>query len=269
MAFLNVEFFSHVLGMDTSMNVLLPEKRNTCIPSPIDKKYPVLYLLHGHSDNQTSYMRKSLIEILTRESDLIVVMPNGYRGFYTDSFHGHKYFTYFTEELPTIIHNFFHASDKPEDTYISGLSMGGYGALKIGLTYPERFAAVSTMSALIVPEIDKGSNVFASSDMKENTINVFGSNLGASAESSLINLADKTIKDGKRLPRIYQFCGEQDMLFEENCRFAEFMKSKSLSSEYEFIHSEGNHNWFYWNKILPELLIKMGVIKNTEGMNLL
>ncbi|WP_010272544.1 alpha/beta hydrolase [Paenibacillus senegalensis] len=178
MALLQVNFFSYILGMDSSMTVLLPEKRQQPYQSNPNKKYPVLYLLHGHSDDHTSWQRKSLIELLVRDHDLIVVMPNAHRSFYTNGKHGHRYFDFFAHELPVVVGNFFPASDKREDNFIAGLSMGGYGALKLALNFPEKFAAVGSLSGAMSPidaliKADK-NGMFTVTDFTENFKNVFG-----------------------------------------------------------------------------------------------
>lgn len=147
MAFLTCDFFSYHLGMDVQMNVLLPEKRQEEPKPAPDAKYKVLYLLHGHSDDHSAYIRKSLIEVLVRRYDLAVVMPDAHRSGYANMIHGHRYYDYMTEDVMMQAPNFFPISTKPEDTYIAGLSMGGAGAMKIGLNNPGRFAGVGCMSA--------------------------------------------------------------------------------------------------------------------------
>lgn len=92
------------------------------------KKYPVLYLLHGHGDDQTGWIRKSMLELKVRDRELIVVMPTAHRGFYINGKHGYRYFDYLAKELPRAVGNFFHGSLERKDNYIAGLSMGGYGA---------------------------------------------------------------------------------------------------------------------------------------------
>ena len=121
MAFLTCDFFSYHLGMDVQMNVLLPEKRQEEPKPAPDAKYKVLYLLHGHSDDHSAYIRKSLIEVLVRRYDLAVVMPDAHRSGYANMIHGHRYYDYMTEDVMMQAPNFFPISTKPEDTYIAGL----------------------------------------------------------------------------------------------------------------------------------------------------
>ena len=83
--------------------------------------------------------------------NLIVIMPGAERSFYADMEHGYKYWTYISEELPSIMKSFFPISDKREDTFVAGLSMGGYGAMKLAFNHPERYAAAASLSSAVDP----------------------------------------------------------------------------------------------------------------------
>lgn len=131
MALLRCNFFSDVLGMSMSMTVILPQKTRNQIgmagAAPTDR-HPCLYLLHGLSDDDTIWSRRTSIERYVAPLGLAVIMPNVHRGFYTDMAHGYRYWTYISEEIPALAQSFFHISDRREDTFVAGLSMGGYGA---------------------------------------------------------------------------------------------------------------------------------------------
>lgn len=255
MALLNVEFFSGVLGMDTQMYVLLPEDRSAARAMPDSREHPVLYLLHGHSGDHSAYIRRSNIELLASELDLVVVMPNGHRGFYTDSGHGYQYFSFLAEELPTIVQNFFHVSSRREDSYVAGISMGGYGALKLALTYPERYTAAASLSGAVEPqELVSDKPAFAVADFNANIRGIFSS---SKEETRLERLAESAVASGKELPDIYQYCGEQDMLFESNLRFAHFMEKEYPADRFSFKTEEGIHNWEYWNRVMPDMLSRL------------
>src|SRR5690606_35149889 len=113
------------------------------------KKHPVLYLLHGLSDDDTIWLRRTSIERYVAGLGLAVVMPNVHRSFYADMAYGGQYWTFLTEELPRVAGDFFPLSDAREDNYVAGLSMGGYGAFKWALSYPERFAAAGSLSGVL------------------------------------------------------------------------------------------------------------------------
>lgn len=161
------------------MKVFLPEKRQQVPNLEPNKKYPVLYLLHGHSDDDTSWIRKSIIELLIREQDLIAVMPNGHRSFYTNGRESHRYFDYLVQELPVVAANFFPASIKREDTCIAGISMGGHGAFKAALTYPERYFAAASLSGALYPfdvvEASKKFQMFTVHDFEKQFKRIFES----------------------------------------------------------------------------------------------
>jgi S-formylglutathione hydrolase FrmB len=96
----------------------------------------VLYLLHGLSDDDTAWLRRTSIERYVSELGLAVVMPQVHRSFYSDELHGLRYWTFLSDELPQLVDSFFHVSTRREDTFVAGLSMGGYGALKWALRQP-------------------------------------------------------------------------------------------------------------------------------------
>ena len=150
MALLHVDFFSDVLGMCQQMDVILPEQTHGQIGMEGvrgEGKYPVLYLLHGMSDDHTIWQRRTSIERYASDYGIAVVMPTTQLGWYTDMHIGYKWWTYISKELPAICRSFFpYMSDKREDTFAAGLSMGGYGALKCGLLAPDTFGAVASLS---------------------------------------------------------------------------------------------------------------------------
>ena len=132
MALLHVNYFSEVLGLSTSMDVILPQPAKGQIGMgsvAVNGKLPVLYLLHGLSDDHTIWQRRTSIERYVADLPLAVVMPTVHRGFYTDAKQGYDYWTHISEEIPRIVKSFFPISDRREDTFAAGLSMGGYLSL--------------------------------------------------------------------------------------------------------------------------------------------
>ncbi|GAE28518.1 putative esterase [Halalkalibacter wakoensis JCM 9140] len=265
MALVNCNFFSYTLGMDYEMNVLLPEKRQQPHLANPNKKYPVLYLLHGHSDDHTSWLRKSLVELLVRDKDVIVVMPNAHRSFYTDSKHGHNYFQFLSKELPVVVSNFFPASNKREENFVAGISMGGYGAMKWALNCPEKFAAAGSLSGALSPyksllEADD-HNMFTVSDFKENFLNVFGGEKDfQGTENDLFYIAKKLDKEDEPKPYLYQSCGVSDPLYKYNVEYRDFIENETDCFNYTYHEDEGGHDWEYWNKVFPLMLKGFGII---------
>src|SRR5689334_21523460 len=123
-----VNFLSETLGMRSSIYVLLPQRQLSDVNKPKDHR--TLYLLHGHSDDHTAWMRFSSIEKHVEGLNLAVVMPAVHLSFYTDMVHGGKYWQFVSEEVPALVHNMFSLSTDRRDNFVAGLSMGGYGAFK-------------------------------------------------------------------------------------------------------------------------------------------
>ena len=251
MALLNVNFFSDVLGMSTSMNVILPEPGEE-----VKKPYPVLYLLHGMSDDHNAWCRFTSIERYARERGIAVVMPTTALGWYTDMVYGYDYFTFISSELPSICRTFFPGmSDKREDTFVAGLSMGGYGALKCAIKKPETFAAAGCLSgALDISTLFKDA-------MKSNEASVFENAFGslrklrADGNDPLLE-AEKLAASDLPKPRIFTWCGKQDFLYQNNRRAVR--KLKNLGFDVTDTWSAGDHQWFYWDREIQNVLDFLG-----------
>ena len=240
MALFHANFSSEVLRMQSSAEVILPER-----PDPA-RKLPVLYLLHGLSDDHTTWQRRTSIERYASAFDLAVVMPNGHRSFYTDMKYGKPFFTYMTEELPRLMEAFFPFSSRREDRFVAGLSMGGYGAFKIALNLPERYAAAASLSGVL----DIQSAWMRNSDFFPEVFDENIANPPDNVFASVEQLVTQT--SPARWPKLFQFCGTEDFLYEDNVKFRAFAKEKGLpvdSSE-----SAGGHSWDIWDAQIQKVL---------------
>lgn len=245
---------SKALGIRASVYVLLPE------PWELGKELlPTLYLLHGLSDDHTMWLRQTRIEQFASEYHMAVVMPAVNRSFYTDMAYGAKYFTFVSEELPRVMEAVFPLSHKREERFAAGLSMGGYGAMKLGLRLPEQYAAVASLSGAVEVEM-----LFAGGDhtiefMREAEA-IFGSESALNAsDDSLHVLAQKLIRSGAKAPRIYMACGESDFLYETNNDFYARYGEK-LNIEYH-THPDEAHTWSYWDARIGEVIPWLGLPK--------
>ena len=173
MAFLQVQFFSKSLDVASTVNVILPEpSQGIGMGSSEGKALPkVLYLLHGYSDDHSIWMRRTSVERYAARHNLAVIMPAVNHSFYTNEKQGERYWDYVSEELPQVMHKFFRLSDKPEDTFVAGLSMGGYGSLKMALNHPERFGAAASFSGCV----DMANMAHRAASMRKNVRRIFGS----------------------------------------------------------------------------------------------
>ncbi len=241
MAHLRCDIRSEALGMNTSVEVILPDEGKM-------KDAPVIYLLHGLSDNCTAWTRFTAIERYARQKGAAVVMPEVQRSFYADMALGPGYFTYVSRELPQLCAHFFGLSGRREKNFVMGLSMGGYGALKCALTNPKQYAGCASFSG--VTEIE-GRAARADERFGREFQAIFGPERKVPPEASLTKLLEK--RKAYQLPKFFITCGEQDGLFPENERFAEALEKKGAA--YSFNHWPGDHTWELWDKSV-ELAIK-------------
>ena len=248
MAFLECNFHSVVLQKAVSMNVVIPQFSQN---RPEERK--VMYLLHGLSDDASMWMRRTSIERYADRYDMIVIMPDGGRGFYTDAVNGSKYWTFLAEELPEIIRQFFNISPARENCFAAGLSMGGYGAIKLGLRCPEKFAAVAGLSSLVDLKLRYRATDTASwrSELRA----IFGSTAQlAPRGNDLFDLAEKLRISGKEMPEILSICGTEDFMIEDNRKFNRFMRKIEYPGFYSF-ERPGSHTWEFWDQYIQDVMV--------------
>ncbi|CDZ25043.1 esterase [[Clostridium] cellulosi] len=240
MAFFEGSIYSDALGISTSICVSLPYDTN----NKSDGKPPVLYLLHGLFDNHTAWVRNTNVDMLAKKYGFAVVMPNAGKSYYTDMKYGPKYFTYISEELPELCRRMFNVSEKREKTFVAGISMGGYGALKLGLRRPDIFGGCAGISAAadIKPRAADYKN---RPEMRA----VFGETGVAPEDDDLFLLAEK--QRGTKC-KILMHCGLSDTKLNENWELYKALLKNGFDVEY--IESEGAHDWTYWERILPQVM---------------
>ena len=252
MALLRCDFFSEVLEVGTSMTVLLPQAGEeqigissgpTARQTTAEDGFPVLYLLHGLSDDSTAWLRYTSIERYAAAHGLAVVLPQVQRSFYADEAHGERYFTFLSEELPGIVASFFRVSGRREDTFVAGLSMGGYGALKWALHQPERFAAAASLSGALDLEA-----VSQDEWRKPLVQRVFDGRVGPGDD--LFALLDAA--DVDTLPSLYVGCGAEDHLYEHNVRFVDAATAAGVDVHVDF--RAGEHEWGLWDATIQDVL---------------
>jgi S-formylglutathione hydrolase FrmB len=248
MAFLQIDHLPETVKVHSPLNIILPDP-GTMNGIPVrDRK--VLYLLHGLSDDASAWPRYTAIETYAKKFGLVVVMPSVGRSFYLDMPNGQKYFSYLTEELPQYLRDVFGIVPDREKTFIAGLSMGGYGALKAALTRPELYFAAGSFSGVLSmhgwnanpddPRMTEFSMLFG--DLSQ----LPGSNHDPS--TWIIN----NVKNSISCPELYISCGLQDELLPTNRYFLNTCKSQGVKVEYQ--EEEGIHDWFFWDKQILKFL---------------
>ncbi len=234
----HVQWFSNVLQKQVAMNVL--------IPSTGTPPFNTYYLLHGLSDDYSSWMRRTRIEVYAEQFEMIIVMPDGFRWFYTDNNEGPAAGKYIAEELPAFIERTFPARTDRAGRCIGGLSMGGYGALRAAFTYPHRYRSANSHSGALLA----GSKVYETSDMAERC-RIFGAD-PAGSKHDLIKLAENLKTSGLAAPRVLIDCGTDDKLQSDNLQFHQ--RLQSLKFDHEYAEYPGGHNWDYWDAHIRQAL---------------
>ncbi len=250
MAFIEMKFYSEALRQGVSVNVILPERTKTMIGmagrAPACCK--TLYLLHGLSDDHSIWMRRTSIERYAAHYGLAVVMPAVGRSWYTDTAYGEQYFTFVTDELPRVMRSYFKGmSERAEDNLIAGLSMGGYGAIKAALTYPERFGGCASLSgALNIADFTRPRDI-------AEWRGIFGYELESVAELAgtkhdVFYLAEQA----EKFPRMYLWCGTEDSLIGHSRDFHATLERLGAIHRYE--EGEGAHTWDRWDEHIKTAL---------------
>jgi len=226
MAKLLCNFISYTLKRAVDITVIIP---SVTIPESlgmgdppthVHEPYPVLYLLHGYGNNHATWTGYANVELYAEERQIAVVMLSAENKFYANHGGDDDYFTFVSEELPSFIQNTFPVSRRREDTYIAGLSMGGYGALIHGLSHPEKFQAIGTFSGAVIHQDEKAPQPMA--------------------------LLKKAVAEKKDLPKIYLACGNDDFLLKANHQFDDLMTELKVDHTSEFIDGYA-HEWRFWN----------------------
>ncbi len=244
---------SKLLGREMPYRVVTPKNYE----ANKNERFPVVYLLHGLTGHFDNWTDQSKLKEHAAGYDFVIVTPEGDNGWYTDSATqaSEKYESYIVEELiPEIDKNFRTLADR-ENRVVAGLSMGGYGSLKFGLKYPERFALVGSFSGALgaASWTDKvlGSNWKALTD---SIMSVYGAEGSRTRKENDIYqiVRDLTPEKAKSLPFIYLDCGTEDFLIGQNRDFAALLLEKKIP--HEFRQLPGRHDWVYWNRQVEEFL---------------
>ncbi len=250
MALLQINFFSQSLGTGTNMNVILPEIDVTHTrPEAWDGNTPlrVLYLLHGMSDDYSTWCRRTSIERYVAGKKLAVVMPNAANSFYSDELYGSKYWQFVSKELPEVIKSFFRISDRREDTFVAGLSMGSFGAAKLALNYPDKYCKAAMLSG--------GIFILEGAEEVQNAVRRIVGDMKNIKESinDLPYLADQLSKSGEQKPEFFAACGTKDFLYEQHRKMLPYL----IELGYKVTNHEEDgayHNWTFWDKAIQRVL---------------
>lgn len=260
MAYLKIDYFSEILNRAVQMGVILPEQDQTNeqlqgyknIPFRKDARLPVLYLLHGLTDNYSTWLRNTSIERYASERGIAVVMPEGYLGHYTDMAYGYDYGEYLTKEIPQVVQEFLPCiSTERKDTFAAGNSMGGYGALKWALACPEQFSSVALFSGAMYMGIDVLNDPLHFP--VRYWTDVFGDfRQFQGSRNDLAACARRAMGQGQNTTSIYMWIGIDDWLLRSNRQ----LKDELQRDGFPVIYNEtlGGHTWADWDREIKRYL---------------
>lgn len=257
MALIKANFISYILRREVHVDVILPSptipeslgmggKASHSRPAPL----PVLYLLHGMGNNETNWVRYTNVERYAEERQIAVVMPAGENQEYRNQPGpgGNRQFDFIAYELPEFVQANFPVSDRREDTYIAGLSMGSMGSLLHSFCHPERFRAVGSFSGPLmqIPKsMNEGGGLPDYAAMSQQEVRA--------QFSPDVARIEQAAGAGGLLPDYYVACGKKDFLFPAAVAFADHLKSLGLKVTVDFEKDYG-HEWYCWDENIAEFM---------------
>lgn len=233
MAFATIQYHSRSLQKASSLNVIFPD--DPAIPRP----WSVFYLLHGLSDDHTIWMRRTSIERHVAGLPLVVVMPDGGRGWYTNAKEGYRHEDDLIQDVVGLVDRTFPVKAERAGRCIGGLSMGGYGAVKVGFKHLDKFASVNSHSGAMaythgIAEVAK--------PLSPEFDRIFGEKPAGGPED-LFAIVERG--DHGLLPALRFDCGADDFLLGQNRAFRDHLVKLGVVHEYE--EFPGGHDWAYWD----------------------
>ena len=271
MALIQVNLFSESLMRTVPVNVILPVDKmvRPGTPRREEKPYQTLYLLHGVFGSYIDWVAGTRIQRYAEAHDLCVVMPSGDNAFYVDQPAGNNFYGEFIgRELVELTRKMFPLSRKREDTFIGGLSMGGYGAMRNGLKYSDTFGCIVALSSALHME--------EMAARTEDTGFMLGNKSYAEAcfgDLTKLLESDRNPKylvkqlkaHGKPFPKIYMACGDQDSLLPYNQAFADFLREQG--ADVTFVVGPGSHEWDFWDTYIQKGIQWLPTEDPSQGIN--
>lgn len=258
MALINTTFKSIALSRNVSFTAVLPvdnmdylNERNRSLKGP----YKTLYLLNGLYGDCTEWLTHTDIKRIAERNNLAVIMPSGENSFYRNHIEDNRLFsTYIGVELVDITRDMFNLSNKKEDTFIGGYSMGGYGALYNGFKYNNRFSKIIALSPALILENKFDKDNKSSFKYNQNFFEwCFGSSQNiVKTEANPEVLLNNLIDNNEFIPDIYLACGEDDDLIGSCRKFKGFLDDSHIDFRYN--EGKGGHEWDYWNGLMDDII---------------
>ncbi len=257
MAIMDVNFYSKCLMRSVTYRAIVPIEGVVTTGEKAGGRgtLKTLYLLHGIMGNYTNWTYFARGVQLAEKFQITIIMPSGDNSFYVDNENNLSFYgEYIGRELVEETRKLLPLSDKKEDTFIAGLSMGGYGALRNGLKYSDTFGAMAGLSsAFPVAYVSEPDDPVVPFKRKSYFESIFGdlSKLQGS-DKDIEALVNNILKEGKKPPRLFIACGTEDNLIKYSRKFRDFLKDREV--EHTYYESKGGHDWIFWDEYLEKVL---------------
>ena len=246
MALISMTYLSRALMRTVEVQVILPVDKFLSAGGKESKRFKTLYLLHGVLGSNMDWISGTGIQRWAEARNLAVVMPSGENSFYFDhALPNHAYGTLIGEELPAIMRRTFPLSDRREDTFIGGLSMGGYGALCNGLKYCGTFSHIVALSSAAHIFKEEGDGFLG-------VLSCFGDRKAAEKTDLNPEVAFEHAREKGYEPKIYMACGTEDSLLKANRELKTFFEEKGTDLTY--VEAAGGHDWDFWDSQIRKSL---------------
>lgn len=271
MALMQIQLMSRSLMRTVPVTVVLPADKVTDFDAPLppETPFPTLYLLHGILGSSLDWLSGTRIERFATERDLCVVMPAGDNSFYVDRPGANQNYGEFVgRELVELTRRMLPLSRRRQDTFIGGLSMGGYGALRNGLKYHDTFGAIIALSSGLrtgsMASWDDSSPAFMS--RRSFAEGCFG-DLDALTRTDMHPpyLLEQLAAQGCRLPAVYMACGDSDELLPDNLAFADALRRHG--ADLTWVQGPGGHDWDFWDTYIRKALDWLPLTRGGTGIN--
>ena len=254
MALIQVNYFSNALARTVPVNVVLPADKvdsKTHRYASFEKPFKTLYLLHGMFGNYTDWVTNTRVQRWAEERNLAVVMPSGDNMYYVQSLLPfNDYGAFVGEELPQVMRKMFPLSTRREDTFIAGLSMGGFGAVRNGFVYANTFSRIAALSSALtvldpaVPPIAGDKAVFGDLDTAAQTDKNF--------QVAYAQLRKRAEAGEAQIPAVYLACGTEDGFLASTRAFRDQLVGDGVDVTYD--EQPGGHEWDFWDSQIKKII---------------
>ena len=262
MALLQVNYLSRALFRTVPLNVILPADKIDFATGDYaykpGQRFKTLYLLHGLLGNYTDWVSGTRIQRWAEEKNLAVIMPSGDNSFYFKSrTPWNDYETFIGKELVDVTRKMFPLSDRREDTFIAGLSMGGYGAIRNGIVFSETFSHVAGLSSAV--------HLFKEGILADDRGLFEDGKAAAQSNLNPVVAVEELLAEKRSMPKFYLSCGTRDDLMQDNVTFRDFLVQKGADVHWD--EEDAGHEWDFWDSQIKKVLdwLPLGEAENGLG----